>query len=109
MGAFYAYQKGLEVIAVRIGAFEYKEDWENLDSRDMSAWAEPEDLCHLFQTTIEADLSDNPFKIVHGISDNRFKRLNLSDTKSSLGYRPTSDSFKEWGVDFPEESLPTGN
>ncbi|MDC7223981.1 MAG: NAD(P)-dependent oxidoreductase [Spirochaetales bacterium] len=105
MGAFYAYQKGLEVIAVRIGAFEYKEDWEKLDSRDMSAWLDPDDFCDLIQGAIEADLTGEPFKIVHGISDNRFKRLDISDTKSTLGYNPQADSFEEWGVRFSESSL----
>lgn len=106
LGAYYAYQQGIEVVAVRIGAFEYQHEWSQLSSRDLSAWSEPEDLCSLLINSIETDLSDEPFVIAHGISDNRFKRLDITATKQALGYEPKSDAFKVWGTGFSTESIP---
>lgn len=96
--AYFAYQEGLEAIAVRIGAFERANDWERMSGRDLSAWIDPEDLCELFVRCIEADLREEPFAIVHGISDNRFKRLDLTDTRARLEYEPKADSFSVWNV-----------
>ena len=106
LAAYYAYQLNIEAVAIRIGAFEYQHEWDALNSRDMSAWAEPEDICSLIVNSIEADLSGTPFIIAHGISDNRFKRLDLSDTKKLLGYDPKSNSFAAWKVDFFRDSKP---
>jgi len=80
----------VEAVAIRIVAFEYQHEWSQLNSRDLSAWTEPNDLCSLIVKTIEVDLTDNPFIIAHGISDNRFKRLDLSDTKRIFEYDPKS-------------------
>ncbi len=106
VAAYYAYQKKIESVVIRIGAFEYPHEWHQLNSRDLSAWAEPGDLCSLIVKSIDADLSDDPFVIAHGISDNRFKRLDLSETRRLLGYEPESDSFAAWNIDFVRESKP---
>ena len=106
LAAYYASQLNIEAVAIRIGAFEYQHEWDKLNARDMSAWAAPEDICSLIVNAIEADLSDTPFIIAHGISDNRFKRLDLSDTKKLLGYAPKSDAFAAWNVDFVRDSKP---
>jgi len=37
--------------------------------------------------------AEGPFMIAHGISDNRFKRLDLSHTRKALGYDPKADAF----------------
>ena len=106
LAAYYAYQKNVEAVAIRIGAFEYQHEWSQLNSRDLSAWTEPNDLCSLIVKTIEVDLTDNPFIIAHGISDNRFKRLDLSDTKRIFEYDPKSDSFTNWNIEFAKDSKP---
>ena len=41
LGAYYAYQQNIEVIAIRIGAFQYQQEYSQLSSRDLSAWSEP--------------------------------------------------------------------
>ncbi len=56
--------------------------------------------------SIDADLSDDPFVIAHGISDNRFKRLDLSETRRLLGYDPEAYSFAAWNIDIARESKP---
>ncbi len=107
LGAYYAYQKDIEVIAIRIGAFEYQSEWSQLSARDLSAWSEPQDLCSLFINSIGADLSDEPFVIAHGISNNRFKRLDITETKKALGYDPKYNAFDIWNNGFTAESKPS--
>lgn len=104
IAAYYAYQHHLETIAIRIGAFEYQHEWSQLNSRDLSAWSEPNDLFSLFLRCIETEL-DEPYMIAHGISDNRFKRLDLSETKQKLGYNPLADAFSTWNINIPNNSI----
>lgn len=106
IGAYYAYQKNTEVIAIRIGAFEYQHEWSQLSARDLSAWSEPQDLCSLFINSIESDLTDEPFVIAHGISNNRFKRLDISETKKALGYDPKANAFNIWATAMSDQSKP---
>ncbi|EGA72268.1 hypothetical protein VISI1226_05723 [Vibrio sinaloensis DSM 21326] len=107
LGAYYAYQKNTQVVAVRIGAFEYQQEWNKMSSRDLSAWSEPQDLCSLLINSIQAELSDEPFVIAHGISNNRFKRLDITETKRALGYDPKADAFDAWNMNFAVESEPS--
>lgn len=107
LAAYFAYQEGIEVVAVRIGAFEYANDWERLGGRDLSAWADPQDLCELLVRCVEADLGEEPFVIAHGISDNRFKRLDMTDTRGRLGYAPKADAFSVWRVGLYDTSKPS--
>lgn len=106
LGAYYAYQKDIEVVAVRIGAFEYQQEWKQMSARDLSAWSEPQDLCSLLINSIESQLNDEPFVIAHGISNNRFKRLDITETKKALGYDPKSDAFDAWNMNLATESEP---
>lgn len=107
LASYFAYQEGLEAIAVRIGAFENAHDWEQMSGRDLSAWANPDDICALLAACIVADLGEERFVIAHGISDNRFKRLDLTDTRARLGYAPKADAFSTWDVRVFNESEPT--
>jgi hypothetical protein len=77
-----AEQEGLSVIAIRIGAF---------DSPALAdAFVSKRDLCQLIDRSIEAE--DVDFAILHGLSDNRYKRLDLSDTRRLVGYAPVDDA-----------------
>ena len=100
LGAYFAWQEGLETVAVRIGAFERRETWKAFSARNLSTWSSPRDVCALLRRCLEVDLGGEPFRIAHGISDNRFKRLDLSDTRARLGYEPQDDAFEAWGVRF---------
>ena len=106
LAAYFAYQRKIEVIAVRIGAFGYRHDWVQMSADDLGAWAEPEDLCSLLVRCIEAEMDEGPFMIAHGISDNRFKRLDLSDTRNRLGYYPRADAFEAWEIGLHNNSVP---
>lgn len=105
LAAYFAYQEGMEAVAVRIGAFEHAEDWIRMSSRDLSAWVSPDDLCALLVRCIEADL-EQPFAIAHGISDNRFKRLDLTDTRIRFSYAPQADAFSTWNLGLHDASEP---
>lgn len=96
LGNYFAYQTGLEVIAIRIGGFRslehlQKEGKEPV-SYQKSSYVSERDMVQLVNRCMEAELS-TPFLIVHGVSDNQFKYLDLSDTREKLGYDPQDDGF----------------
>ena len=93
MGRYMAEQQGLSVIAVRICAFQPHEAAHDEKSLPMlDAYVSPRDLCQLFDLCI-ADTKLR-FAIVHGLSDNTFKRLDLAETRELLGYHPQDDLTK---------------
>ena len=96
LAAYFAYNEDLSAIAVRIGCFENPNDHESLNARNLSAFISPRDLGQLLVKCIE--VKDVTFAIVHGVSENRFKRLNLSETKALLGYNPVDDAFKIFNI-----------
>jgi hypothetical protein len=51
-----------------------------------------EDLARLVVASIEAP-ADLNFGIFHGVSNNRWKRLDISDARELLGYQPVDDAF----------------
>jgi uronate dehydrogenase len=101
LASYYADVYGLSSIAVRIGAFEFPETHELTTTRDLSAFISPRDLCQLLELCIVAQ--DIHFFIAHGISNNRFKRLDLTETKKVLGYKPQDDAFQMF--DIPIDTL----
>jgi hypothetical protein len=42
-----------------------------------------------------------PFAIVHAISNNRFKRLDITSTRELFGYAPQDDAFEIFQADLP--------
>jgi hypothetical protein len=50
------------------------------------------DLTKLVAASIEA-LADLRFGVFHGVSNNRWKRLDISDAHRLLGYEPEDDAF----------------
>ncbi|MED4583042.1 NAD(P)-dependent oxidoreductase [Brevibacillus choshinensis] len=94
LASYFAYSEGLQSIVVRIGSYDsFQPDAKQLTARDMSAYISPQDLCDLLLKAIQAEELP-PFTILHGISDNRFKRLNLDESKKRVGYAPKSDAFQ---------------
>ncbi len=51
-----------------------------------------EDLTKLVTAAVEAR-DDLLFGVFHGVSNNRWKRMDLSDTRAILGYEPEDDAF----------------
>ncbi|MCS1351490.1 NAD(P)-dependent oxidoreductase [Mechercharimyces sp. CAU 1602] len=93
VASYFGYSEGLQTIALRIGAYDDLDAQEGkLSARDMSAYLSPADFADLLLKTITAEQLP-PFCTLHAISDNRFKRLNLDETKKLVGYEPTADAF----------------
>lgn len=93
LGRYMAEQRGLSVIALRIGAFqplEVARDPALLHLAD--TYVSHRDLNHLLQCCI--DVEDLPFAIFHGISDNTYTRGDISDARALVGYAPQDDFFQ---------------
>jgi NAD+ dependent glucose-6-phosphate dehydrogenase len=92
--AYFAAREGLSCIAVRIGAFGTPEAvFECADSRLLSLWVSHRDLCQLFHRCIEAP-DTLRFLIAHGVSDNQFKRMDITSAREILGYQPEDNAFQ---------------
>lgn len=94
LGRYLAEKEGLSVIALRIGAFqplEVAQDEENIGLLD--AFVSQRDLVQLIRKCIETEHLQ--FAIFNGLSNNRFKRLDLSDARELVGYEPEDDFAEE--------------
>ena len=89
--SYFAQAEGLSCIAIRIGAYEAPWIREHPTVETLAAYISVRDLNQLLMRCI--DRPDIPFAIVHGISNNRIKRVSLSETEHLLGYRPEDDGF----------------
>ncbi|HKO23222.1 MAG TPA: NAD(P)-dependent oxidoreductase [Chloroflexota bacterium] len=96
VASYFAHAEGLPSIAIRIGAYDVGSDDVNWLRREpnplnLSAYVSARDLSQLLVRCVEA--TDVQFAVVHGISDNRFKRLDITSTRDLLGYAPQDDAF----------------
>jgi nucleoside-diphosphate-sugar epimerase len=91
--AYYSQREGLSSIAVRIGAFGKPERVRECgDSRMLSLWVSHDDLSQLLMRCIDAP-DDLRYLIVQGVSDNQFKRMDISNARTILGYAPKDNAF----------------
>jgi uronate dehydrogenase len=93
----FAHAHGLSCLVVRIGTFEA--DWvgQHPHARNLSTFISRRDMCQLLVRCVEAP-DDLRFAILHGVSDNRFKFLDLTSTRELVGYRPEDDAFQLYGT-----------
>lgn len=90
LARYMAEQEGVSAIAIRIGAFQPEEAAEDEDAiHMMDAFVSHRDLNQLLQLCVDDEKLT--FAIVNGLSDNAFKRLDLSSARELLGYRPKDD------------------
>jgi UDP-glucose 4-epimerase len=90
MARYMAEQEGLSAIALRIGAFQPQSSAEKPGSLGMfDAWVSQRDLDQLINRCIEVE--NVQFAVLHGLSDNRFKRLDITDARELVGYAPQDD------------------
>jgi nucleoside-diphosphate-sugar epimerase len=94
VAAQFAHAEGLSSIAIRIGAYEPPWTRDEITSRNLSAYLSGRDMSQLLTRCIETP--DIDFAIVHGISNNRIKLLDLSATQALLGYEPQDDGFEQF-------------
>ena len=94
LGRYMAEQEGLSVIALRIGAFQPHESAQQESGVSiLDAWVSRRDLNQLIERCI--DVENIKFAILHGLSNNRFKRLDISDARQLVGYDPQDDLTEE--------------
>ncbi len=90
LARYMAEKEGVSAICLRIGAFQPIEKARDAKGLSMlDAWVSDRDLCQLIQRCI--DVENLKFAILHGLSDNRFKRLDISDARVLVGYEPQDD------------------
>jgi hypothetical protein len=90
LARYMAEQEGLSAICLRIGAFQPHESAAgDKGIAMMDAWVSRRDLNQLIEKCI--DVENIKFAILHGLSDNRFKRLDISDARELVGYQPQDD------------------
>lgn len=104
VASYFAHAEGLSSIALRIGSYDVNGDASNWlrqqpNARHLSGYVSERDLNQLLVRCIEA--AEVPFAIVHAISNNRFKQLDLTFTRELLGYAPQDDAFEIFQADLP--------
>ena len=90
LSRYMAEQEGLSVIVLRIGAFlpiEQIQKGSRLGSAAM--FISPRDLIQLITKCIEVE--GLKWAILHAVSNNTFKRLDLTDARELVGYTPQDD------------------
>lgn len=88
---YMAEQEGVSAVALRIGAFqplEAVEDEQGIGLLD--GFVSKRDLNQLVHRCIDAE--DLKFAIFHALSDNRFKRLDITEARERVGYAPEDDA-----------------
>lgn len=91
LGRYMAEKEGVSAISLRIGAFQPVEAAEDEKSLSMlDGFVSHRDLNQLIQRSIDAE--NITFAVFHGLSNNRFKRLDISDARELVGYEPQDDS-----------------
>ncbi|MFB6364183.1 NAD-dependent epimerase/dehydratase family protein [Paenibacillus elgii] len=92
LASYFADVEGLSSIVVRIANFlSDPQALHGASARDLSAYISPRDLGDLLVRCIETP--SIKFAVFPGISNNRYKRMDLSDVREQLNYHPIDDSF----------------
>jgi len=92
LAAYHAHNNGISAICLRIGAYEFPKDFTEMNARDLSAFLHPDDFNQLLIGCIETEKIH--YKVLNAISDNRYKRLDITESKEKVGYQPKADAFK---------------
>ena len=110
LGRYMAEQEGLSVISLRIGAFQPLDTARNPEALMlMDSFVSRRDLTQLIERCIDDE--NLQFAVFNGLSNNRFKRLDISDARALVGYAP-EDDFTEINPrleDLHLEAVPAGN
>lgn len=96
LAAHFAFNEGLPSVVLRIGAYIFPEEYERWSTAEADAFLSPDDFNELLIGCLETP--DITFAIGHAISDNRFKRLDLTETRALFGYQPQADAFDIFGL-----------
>jgi nucleoside-diphosphate-sugar epimerase len=87
LGRYYHDEYGLEVIAIRIGAFEdYESEKMKRHPGMQYVWLSPRDAVQLFTKSIEAP--GVGYAVIFGTSNTHEEILSLQEARDVLGYEP---------------------
>lgn len=90
LARYMAEKEGLSALVLRIGAFQPRSAARQTDSLGMlDAWVSHRDLNQLIEKCI--DVEHLQFAILHALSDNRFKRMDITSARQLVGYAPQDD------------------
>jgi len=99
LARYYSHTHKLSSICLRFAAVSYRPgqnpDYDNrydLSHPYIDIVLTMEDLTQLVTASVEAK-DDFMFGVFHGVSNNRWKRLDLTDAREQLGYAPEDDAF----------------
>jgi len=92
LAAYHSYNNGISAVCLRIGAYEFPKDFTEMNARDLSAFLHPDDFNQLLIGCIET--KNIQYEVLNAISDNRYKRLDITESKEKVGYRPKADAFE---------------
>lgn len=94
LGSFFADQRNLPTICLRLGwVLESNHRHMNKNNRSLNTIITHDDVIRLFIAAIEAP-EKLRFRIFHGLSNNRCKRLDIRDTINILDYQPLDDAYE---------------
>ncbi len=94
LARYMAEQEGVSAIAIRIGGFQPPQTvQQDKGIAILDDWVSQRDLNQLIQKCIDA--KNVKYATLHGLSDNRFKRLDISDARELVGYQPQDDAARE--------------
>ena len=94
LGRYMAEKEGVSAISLRIGSFQPEEKAYDPDAISMmDTFVSHRDLHQLICRCIDNETIT--YAVFHGVSNNRFKRLDISDARERLGYAPVDDFTKE--------------
>jgi NAD(P)-dependent dehydrogenase (short-subunit alcohol dehydrogenase family) len=84
-------------VALRIGWVQPGENRPDTlpDEWARAMWLSNADLVRLFECAVEADLGENRFVVVNGMSNNRGMRWDLGPATELLGFTPEDDAYAE--------------
>jgi nucleoside-diphosphate-sugar epimerase len=91
------YLYGMSCIAVRIGAYvpdsqQQERVAKNANPQMLDIMVSERDMTQLIHRCITADARIG-YAIINGLSDNRFKRMDIERARKLLGYEPDDDAF----------------
>ena len=98
VACFYADQRGVSAICLRFGWVQSRDSpllRPNHPYLDITLTYH--DLAKLVVASVDAPDALR-FGVFHGVSNNRWKRLDISDARDRLGYEPEDDAFVLAGV-----------
>ncbi len=100
MGHVYARTRGLSCLVVRIGTFEFNQSRFDVNGRNLSTFISARDMSQLLARCVDAD-PELMYGVVHGVSNNRYKRMGLTQTRQLVDYAPQDDAFVHFQIGIP--------